>query len=139
MKAYEYEHVVGFEETNLLGNVYYTNLLLWQGRCREMFLKEHVPEILSDLNQVLSLSTMHCSCDFLDELWAFDRIVIRMRLKEMVQNRIKLAFEYWRGEVSEEARVARGSQEIACMQRDRDRLEPVPIPSNLREALEQYA
>jgi hypothetical protein len=25
MRAYEYRHVVGFEETNLLGNVYYVN------------------------------------------------------------------------------------------------------------------
>ena len=37
-KYYEYPHMVGFEETNLVGNVYYVNYLRWQGRCREMFL-----------------------------------------------------------------------------------------------------
>ena len=31
---YEYRHVVGFEETNLVGNVYYVNYVRWQGRCR---------------------------------------------------------------------------------------------------------
>ena len=40
MKAFEYRHVVGFEETNLVGNVYYVNHLRWQGRCREMFLRD---------------------------------------------------------------------------------------------------
>ena len=34
MRAYEYRHVVGFEETNLIGNVYYANHVRWQGRCR---------------------------------------------------------------------------------------------------------
>ena len=37
MRSYEYRHVVAFEETNLVGNVYYVNHLRWQGRCREMF------------------------------------------------------------------------------------------------------
>ena len=37
-KYFEYLHTVGFEETNLVGNVYYVNYLRWQGRCRELFL-----------------------------------------------------------------------------------------------------
>jgi enediyne core biosynthesis thioesterase len=31
MHIYEYQHVVGLEETNLLGNVYYANHVRWQG------------------------------------------------------------------------------------------------------------
>ena len=46
---YEYRHLVGFEETNLVGNVYYVNYLRWQGRCREMFLLEHAPDVLADM------------------------------------------------------------------------------------------
>ena len=38
MRAFEYRHVVSFEETNLVGNVYFANHLSWQGRCRELFL-----------------------------------------------------------------------------------------------------
>ena len=30
---YEYRHLVGFEETDLVGNVYYVNYVRWQGRC----------------------------------------------------------------------------------------------------------
>ena len=36
MRGYEHRHIVGFEETNLTGNVYYVNHLSWQGRCREL-------------------------------------------------------------------------------------------------------
>ena len=31
MPTYELRHIVGFEETNLVGNVYYVNHLRWQG------------------------------------------------------------------------------------------------------------
>jgi len=134
LKAYEYRHRVGFEETNLVGNVYYVNHLRWQGRCREMFLLDHAPEILDELARDLVLATVRCSCDYLAELAAFDEIVVRMRLGEVVQNRITLLFEYWRGEEL----VARGEQVVACMRREGERTVPTPIPISLREALKPY-
>lgn len=139
MKAYEYHHLVGFEETNLVGNVYYVNHLRWQGRCREMFLRDHAPEILAELSQGLALATVRCSCDYLAELEAFDQLVIRMRLGGVVQNRITLNFEYWRRNGDGEELVARGEQIVACLRREGDRTVPTPIPVPLREALKPYA
>src|SRR5688572_12012770 len=95
MRAYEYRHIVGFEETNLVGNVYYVNHLRWQGRCRELFLRERAPEVLADLAHDLCLVTTRCSCEFLVEISAFDEVVVRMHLGALMQNRISLAFEYW--------------------------------------------
>ena len=54
---YEYRHIVGFEETNLVGNVYYVNYLRWQGRCREMFLSERAPDVLAELQDDLKSSS----------------------------------------------------------------------------------
>jgi enediyne biosynthesis thioesterase len=34
MLSYEMRYVVGFEETNVVGNVYYAHHVRWQGRCR---------------------------------------------------------------------------------------------------------
>lgn len=138
MRAFEYRHQVGFEETNLVGNVYYVNHLRWQGRCREMFLKEHAPEVLEELSRGLALATVRCSCDYLAELSAFDEVAVRMRLNGLRQNRIELGFEYWRLDDDGEELVARGSQEVAAMRRDGDRLAPSPIPEALRRALEPY-
>ena len=134
-RLYEYRHIVGFQETNLVGNVYYTNHLAWQGRCRELFLREHAPDVLDELSRGLSLATVSCSCEYFAELAAFDEIAVRMRLAELVQNRMRLAFEYWRGEEL----VARGEQQIACMKRDGEKLTPAPVPQSLREALAPYA
>jgi enediyne core biosynthesis thioesterase len=138
MTAYEYRHVVGFEETNLVGNVYYVSHLRWQGRAREMFLREYAPEILGELERGLALITLHCSCQYLGELRAFDEVVVRMFLGSIAQNRIAMRFEYWReGERPE--LVGRGEQEIACMRRQGEHLVPAPIPMKLQDALAAFA
>ena len=137
-RAYEYRHIVCFEETNLVGNVYYVNHLSWQGRVREMFLRDHAPEVISELSRGLSLATVRVSCEYLAELAAFDEVIIRMRLGELTQSRMTLLFEYWRAAKSGEELIARGEQQVACLRRDGDKLMPAPVPKSLREALKPY-
>lgn len=135
MRAFEYRHQVGFEETSLVGNVYFVNHVSWQGRCREMFLRQHAPSVLDDMNAGLLLVTTRCSCEYLMELAAFDEVVLRMRLADLVQNRMTLAFEYWR----RDALVARGEQGIAFMRRNGAGMAPAPVPEALRVALETFS
>ena len=134
MRAYEYRHVVGFEETNLIGNVYYANHVRWQGRCREMFLRDRAPEIIEALKHGLVLVTTRVSCEFMAELVAFDEVILRMRLGELTQSKITLLFEYWR----HDELIARGEQQVACFRREGGKLVPAPVPSSLREALRVY-
>ena len=129
---------MGFEETNLVGNVYYVNFLRWQGRCREMFLEEKAPSILEDLRHGLALATVRCACDYFLELEAFDRVAVRMRLGHVRQNRVLMLFDYVRLKEGREELAARGEQEIACMRRENGRTMPTPVPQSLLEALEPY-
>jgi enediyne core biosynthesis thioesterase len=138
-RAYEYRHIVSFEETNLVGNVYYVNHVAWQGRVREMFLRDHAPDIIGELAQGLSLATVTVSCEYLAELFAFDEVLIRMRLGELTQSRMMLHFEYWRVKNETEELVARGQQQIACLRREGEALTPTAVPKSLREALQPYA
>ncbi len=138
-RAFEYRHVVGFEETNLVGNVYYVNHLRWQGRCRELFLRRHCPGILGALGDGLALVTTSCSCDYFAELAAFDEVLVRMRLGEIVQNRITMRFEYLRSTAGGEELVARGEQRIACTRTSGERKVATPVPEELRQALAAFA
>jgi enediyne biosynthesis thioesterase len=138
MKFYEYKQVVGFEETNLTGNVYFTNYFHWQGRAREHFLRDHAPEILQQLEEGLALVTLNCSCSFLDEVKVFDQVTVRMFLEDIHRNRITMRFEYWR-DAQEPVLVARGEQQIACMRRSEGGLAPTPVPECLRRALAGFA
>jgi len=137
-RAYEHRHIVSFEETNLVGNVYYVNHVSWQGRVREMFLRDHAPDIIDELSRGLSLATVSVSCEYLAELFAFDEVVIRMRLGELTQSRMTLLFEYWRVKDGAEELVARGQQQIACLRREGEKLAPTPVPKSLREALKPF-
>ncbi|GAA5530534.1 acyl-CoA thioesterase [Herpetosiphon gulosus] len=137
-EAYEYRHIVGFEETNLVGNVYYANYVLWQGRCREMFLRDHTPELVQALAHDLALVTTSVSCEYHSELFAFDDVVIEMRLKELLQNRALMSFRYFRQNADSRTLVAQGEQGIACMRRTGDELQPEPFPAALRAALQRY-
>jgi enediyne biosynthesis thioesterase len=138
MRSYEYHHTIGFEETNLVGNVYYVNHLRWQGRCREMFLRDHAPSLLKEFEHDLALVTTRCSCEYISELVAFDQITVRMRLGALLQNRITLQFEYWRKTEDGSELIARGEQQVACMRRANGGIVPTPVPGELREALRQY-
>ena len=140
MKSYyEYRHVVSFEETNLVGNVYYVNYLRWQGRCREMFLLEHAPDVLTELRDDLKLFTLKSECEYLAEISAFDQVSIRMRLEELTQTQIAFAFDYVHLHDGMEELVARGKQRVACMRGKGSEVTPTRVPESLRVALEAYA
>jgi len=140
MKSYfEYRHTVGFAETNLVGNVYFTNYLSWQGRCREMFLLENVPDVLEELQRGLALVTVRVSCEFLNELVAFDEVAVRMRLTAHAQNRATMSFEYWRVNHNTEELVARGEQQVAAMRRQGTGMAATPFPPSMQAALEAMA
>lgn len=135
---YEIRHTVGFEETNLVGNVYYVNYLSWQGRCREMFLKERAPAVLADVRGDLKLFTLRVDCEFFAEITAFDELSIRMRLEELTQTQVHFTFDYVLLGAEGESLVARGRQQIACMRGPNANTVPTRVPEELREALAPY-
>jgi len=139
-KYFEYAHTVGFEETNIVGNVYYVNYLRWQGRCRELFLKQRAPDVLRDLQGDLKLFTLKVDCEFFAEITAFDELSIRMRLVDLAQTQLEFSFDYVRLDAQGgETLVARGRQRVACMRGPNARTVPTRVPEPLLRALEPYA
>ncbi|CAL9622149.1 hypothetical protein SUDANB58_05861 (plasmid) [Streptomyces sp. enrichment culture] len=135
---FEYRHTVGFEETNLVGNVYYVNYLRWQGRCRELFLHRRAPEVLAEVQADLKLFTLKVDCEFFAEITAFDELSIRMRLSELGQTQLEFTFDYVKVTGGAEVLVARGRQRIACMRGPNTDTVPARIPEALARALEPY-
>lgn len=137
---YEYRHLVGFEDTNLVGNVYYVNYLRWQGRCREMFLLDRAPEVLADIRDDLKLFTLKVDCEFFAEITAFDELSVRMRLDDLTQTQVAFSFDYVRlRKDGAEDLVAKGRQRIACMRGPNTDTRPTRVPEALRTALAPYA
>ncbi|MFB7468798.1 acyl-CoA thioesterase [Streptomyces sp. NPDC056224] len=136
---FEYLHTVGFEETNLVGNVYYVNYLRWQGRCRELFLQKKAPDVLAEVQDDLKLFTLKVDCEFFAEITAFDELSIRMRLSELGQTQLEFTFDYVKITSGVEVLIARGKQRIACMRGPNTNTVPSLIPEGLARALEPYS
>lgn len=136
---FEYRHIVGFEETNLVGNVYYVNYLRWQGRCREMFLKDNAPEVLAEVRADLKLFTLKVDCEFYSEITAFDELSIRMRLSELTQTQIEFSFHYHKLTDDGDVLIAKGTQRVACMRGPNTNTVPTRVPEALVKALEPYS
>ncbi|MEV4058320.1 acyl-CoA thioesterase [Amycolatopsis sp. NPDC049688] len=135
---YELRHTVGFEETNMVGNVYYVNYVRWQGRCREMFLLEKAPAVLEDIRGDLKLYTLRVECEYFAEITGFDELSIRMRLEELTQTQLQFTFDYVHLHPDGERLVARGRQRIACMRGPNNATSPARVPEALLEALRPY-
>jgi enediyne core biosynthesis thioesterase len=136
---YVYHHRVTFDETNLVGNVYFAHYLHWQGHCREHFLADYAPRTLADLDDGLALMTVSCSVDYYAECRALDLVEVHMLLEGMTGNRITMAFDYLRTASGAAELLARGRQTVACLRREGQHLRPVPVPDELRDALAGFA
>ncbi len=136
--TYAYEHLVTLEETNVVGNVYFTNYLRWQGHCRERFLAERAPGVVRALHGELALVTASCHCEYFGELYAMDRVLLRMSLTAADDHQVSMAFHYYRTNAAVPQLVARGGQTVACMRRTDQGMRPIPVPEELRAALAPY-
>jgi enediyne biosynthesis thioesterase len=136
--SFVYRHVVSFEETNVVGNVYFVRHIAWQGRCREMFLKQHAPQILADIARDLRLVTLRVTCEYFEELNAFDEVDVQMSLAHLRQNKLGLNFNYLKIGSGPRQIAARGFQEIGCMRLTDKGLMPINVPPSLAEALKPF-
>jgi enediyne biosynthesis thioesterase len=137
-RTYDYRHLVTLEETNLVGNVYFSNYFLWQGHCRERFLTERAPGVMRALREDFAMVTVSSRCDFFAELFAPDEVEIRMSLGGRESNRVTMLFDYYRLQGTVAQLVAKGDQTIACMRRTVEGVEPIDVPEELAEALRPY-
>ncbi|WP_433477425.1 acyl-CoA thioesterase [Spirillospora sp. CA-142024] len=137
MKGYEYRHIVTIEDTDLLGNVNYVNYISWQGRARELCLREFTPDVVAGFGDGVRLLTVSCQCDYLRELTIFDEVSVRMTLGEVGQTQLTMKFEYWRRLSSGEELVATGEQRVACVRADADgNMAPARIPESMRRLMD---
>jgi len=136
MRAYLHRHTVTFDETNLVGNVYFAHYLHWQGHCRERFLAEHSPLVLKELSAgELAMVTVSCQMTYYEECFALEEIDVLMSLGSTQGNRVTMNFDFKRGATL----VARGGQTIACLRRAPGGMVATPVPEELATALRAYS
>jgi enediyne biosynthesis thioesterase len=61
-----------------------------------------------------------------------------MRLEDLTQTQVGLAFDYVRMREGQEDLIARGTQRVECLRRANGRIAPTRVPESLRAALGSY-
>ena len=135
---YEYRFIATFQETNLVGNIYFANYAVWQGKCREMFIYEYCPEVITEIKHGLGLITLDLSIQYVSQLFAFDTVVMRMSLEAQSESRLMMNFDYYREEDKNLVLVCRGHQATAAMREVNGVMVPVHFPDTMLQAIEAY-
>lgn len=136
MRRYEYDLTVSFQDTNLVGNVYFSQYFSWQGKCRESFLFDHAPQVVDDFKIGYGMITKNSSCNFVREAFAFDRILIEMYLKELTRIGATMCFDYYRREPEGKVLLAQGSQAVMWVNQEH-RISV--MPDYLYNAIREFA
>ncbi|MEX2962327.1 acyl-CoA thioesterase [Microbulbifer sp. TYP-18] len=136
---FEHSFITTFEQTNVVGNIYFANFVVWQGSCREMFIQEYCPDVLEKINSGLKLITLDVSCQYLDQLYAFDKVVMHMNIGVLGAEKMMLQFRYYKEDNSGERKlVCVGSQGTAAMQEINGKVRAVPFPDSMLDTIDSY-
>jgi enediyne biosynthesis thioesterase len=137
MRAFEYRTFVGFEETNVVGNVYFANYFVWQGKCREAFLREYAPRVLEDFKAGFGMITKESSCVFHQEAFAFQKILVRMRLEKLTRTMVAMLFDYLREEDDGRATLLAQGRQVAMWVSPEHQI--AMLPRYLYKAIDGFA
>lgn len=131
-----YEHV--FETTqddsNLVGNVYFSNYATWLGRTRDHFFNQMVPGMYTGELSVEPFNT-RTFIKHLREAMPFDQIQVVMKLKQYSQNGLKLYFEYYQFKDGKRSfKIAFAEHEVTWTEATRDSILISEMPASLHRA-----
>ena|SRR2546425_10603018 len=135
---FETSFVTTFSDTNVVGNVYFANYVLWQGKCRELFLHEFCPDIVKEIEAGHALVTLDLSCRYIEQLRALEKVVMRMNVEELSDTRMLMSFRYYRVTGSSFTLVCESHQSVASMRYIDGQFVTVPFPSSMFDAISDY-
>lgn len=84
------------EDSNLVGNVYFSNYARWQGIVRDTFFYQQDASFFRGTGEKGELLTSTCEVEHLREAMPFDSIVVRMYMESVTVSSVSLRFEYFR-------------------------------------------
>jgi enediyne polyketide synthase len=127
------------EESNLVGNVYYGNYFIWQGRILDLFLYSVAPEYLRVSNAQGEMLCLYTRMDYLREAMPFDRIRTLLYVESVFECGATFNFEFFREQPDgslEKLHV--GQQKVAWVKRQIDGTAvATPLPPTVRRSLLQ--
>lgn len=132
-KYYEYHHLVTFDDTNSVGNVYFARFFQWMGSCREVITAEHYPELVTDIKRGFGFATEFAHIDYAKECFLFDKILIKMKVTDLSRTRIEFTFDFV--DENKNSIIASGKQAVIWVNPQH---RPSIMPDKLYDSIVEY-
>lgn len=132
---YEYEHRVGFSETDMAGIVHFSNVFRMVESAEHAFFRSLGFSIVTEIDgEHYGWPRVHASCDYFQPLKFEDMVEVKLMVRNMTERSIEYGFRL----TCEGRKIAEGMFKTVCVQRDDESgaMRAVPIPSQIREAIE---
>jgi acyl-CoA thioesterase FadM/phosphopantetheinyl transferase len=124
------------EDANLVGNVYFANYYVWQGRIRDHYFHDLVTAVPSGMEPYGELRCIFSRVDHTAEAMPFDRIKVKMYLTAVFERGVRLYFEYYRVSGDTHTKLAYGEHEALWIIPDTEsNWIPAPLPEQFRKHL----
>jgi len=125
------------EDSNLVGNIYFSNYYLWQGRVRDCHISEIAPEYFDGSGKQGELRCVRCKVNHISEAMPFDRIAVRMHRTAVHENGVKLYFDYYRvGPDGARKKLGQGEHEAVWYAPTAEGIwTPAEMPASIRASL----
>ncbi|XOF34006.1 MAG: SDR family NAD(P)-dependent oxidoreductase [Candidatus Electrothrix sp. YB6] len=122
------------EDSNLVGNIYFSHYYSWQARVRDHYLFARMPEQMIHRDAEGEFVCLHAEVTHLQEAMPFETVEVSMYLHELFQEGFTLYFEYYSiSEGGERRKLAHGRHTAAwalLWPHRTGRIRPVKMPKS---------
>ena len=117
------------QDSNLIGNIYFSHYFKWQRQVRDALFVRLCPKLVTSAAEGEPLGVF-CSSTHLREAMPYDEIVVKMSLRGLYRNGMRLMFEYFKKEGDKQVKLASAFHDLVWSKPGR-RPEPMPLPSEV--------
>ena len=123
------------EESNLVGNIYFSNYSSWLGKTRDSYFHKMAPDAMS-IHSGGEMFCIHSYVNHLRELMPFEQVMVQMKLKSFTATGGVLYFEFFKfSDGQKNEKLAYGEHEFVWAQKSRDGWVASPMPESLKNCL----
>jgi len=125
------------ENSNLVGNIYFSNYAKWLGAVEDLYFYKIIPEYYRGVGTDGEFVCTNCEVTHLSEAMPFDRILIKMFVNSVSRNGVDLFFEFYLNSSNKKQmrKLAVAKQTIVWVKRIKNNIESFKLPSQITNKL----
>ncbi len=117
------------EESNLVGNIYFSNYAKWLGKTRDNYFRDLLPSYYLGKGEKGEFICLDCEIFHLMEAMPFDKIRVKMFLKKAFQYGLDFYFEFLKYKDGQESkRLAYGTHRVVFGKSDKGKIVRYDLP-----------